>query len=91
MDMCPLIQVVTLQRFTIGLLHCIKLICIALRRLPTFDPICPTSLQCRHINADRAFFSTWRQYLTSVEYLELGFDNVTVAMATRRSNKTGFI
>jgi hypothetical protein len=32
----------------------------------------------RPTKADRAFFSTWRQYLTSVEYLELGFDNVAV-------------
>jgi hypothetical protein len=60
-----------------------------LRWLLTVVPICPTSLQYRPIKADRAFFPTWRQYVTTVKYLELGFDNVAVVMATWRSYKTG--
>ena len=50
---------------------------LLLRWLPTVVPNCPTSLQYRPINAECALFSSWRQYVTSVEYLELGFDSVT--------------
>ena len=50
--------------------------------VPTVVHICQTSLRNRHINADCAFFSPLGQYLISVEYIELGFANVTVAMGT---------
>ena len=38
-----------------------------------FPKICAVYMP---INADLAMFSTWRQYLTSVEYLKLYLDNV---------------